>query len=62
MEWGKDEYSEDDHDSDEKKFKLPERLLGWLFMERAQIPLKERSGILNMTQGLKIDKLKKVMT
>ena len=30
-------------------------------MERSQIPLKEYSGILNMTQGLNIDKLKKVM-
>ena len=31
-------------------------------MERAQIPLKEHSGILNMTQGLNIDRLKKIMT
>ena len=30
-------------------------------MERSQIPLKEYSGILNMTQGLNIDKLKKIM-
>ena len=31
-------------------------------MERSQIPIKEYSGILNMTQGLNIDKLKKIMT
>ena len=31
-------------------------------MERAQKPLKEHSGILNMTQGLNIDNLKRVMT
>ena len=31
-------------------------------MERSQIPLKEYSGILNMTQGLNIDRLKKIMT
>ena len=30
--------------------------------KRAQIPLKEHSGILNMTQGLNIDNLKRVMT
>ena len=62
MEGGTDEYSDDDHGTDEARFKLPKRLRGWLFMERAQIPLKEHSGILNMTQGLNIDKLKKVMT
>ena len=43
------------------KFQRPKRLRGWLFMERSQIPLKEQSGILNMTQGLNIDKLKKIM-
>ena len=31
-------------------------------MERSQIPLKEHSGILNITQGLNIDRLKRVMT
>ena len=31
-------------------------------MERSQIPIKEYSGLLNMTQGLNIDKLKKIMT
>ena len=31
-------------------------------MERAHIPLTEHSGILNMTQGLNIDRLKKTMT
>ena len=31
-------------------------------MECSQIPIKEYSGILNMTQGLNIDKLKKIMT
>ena len=31
-------------------------------MDRSQIPIKEYSGILNMTQGLNIDKLKKIMT
>ena len=60
---GQDEWSsEDDPDPEIKKFKLPKRLRGWLFMERSQIPLKEHSGILNMTQGLNIDRLEKVMT
>ena len=62
MEGGKDEYSDDDQDPDHMKFKLPKRLRGWLFMGRAQIPPKEHSGILNTTQGLNIDNLKKVMT
>ena len=63
MEGGTDEYSEDEQGQpDRTKFKLPKRLRGWLFMERAQIPLKEHSGILNMTQGLNIDNLKRVMT
>ena len=76
MEGGQDEYSDDDwivagppapgqptpaHPTTPKKFQLPKRLRGWLFMERSQIPLKEHSGILNMTQGLNIDKLKKIM-
>ena len=63
MEGGHDEFSgdEDDPPLTRKKFQLPKRLRGWLFMERSQIPLKEYSGILNMTQGLNIDKLKKVM-
>ena len=62
MDGGQDEYSEDGQGPDHTKFKLPKRLRGWLFMERAQIPLKQHSGILNMTQGLNIDNLKKVMT
>ena len=63
MEGGQDEWSsEDDPDTEVKKFKLPKRLRGWLFMERSQIPLKEHSGILNMTHGLNIDRLKRVMT
>ena len=63
MDGGTDEYSEDGPGQpDRTKFKLPKRLRGWLFMERAQIPLKEHSGILNMTQGLNIDNLKRVMT
>ena len=41
---------------------MPKRLRGFLFLERAQIPLKEHSGILNITQGLNIDRLKRVMT
>ena len=57
-----DEFSGDEEDSPQKKFQLPKRLRGWLFMERSQIPLKERSGILNITQGLNIDRLKRVMT
>ena len=63
MEGGTDEYSEDEqYQPPGTKFKLPKRLRGWLFMERAQIPPKEHSGILNMTQGLNIDNLKRVMT
>ena len=56
-----DEFSgdEDDPPLTRKKFQLPKRLRGWLFMERSQIPLQEYSGILNMTQGLNIDKLKR---
>ena len=63
MEGGTDEHSDDDTraDASNKKFQLPKRLRGWLFMERAQNPLTEHSGILNMTGGLNIDKLKKVM-
>ena len=62
MEGGADEFSEDDTPPDPKKrkFQLPKRLRGWLFMERAQIPLKEHSEILNMTGGLNIDNLKMV--
>ena len=40
MEGGTDEYSEDEQGPDRTKFKLPKRLRGWLFMERAQVPLK----------------------
>ena len=51
MEGGAYEYSEDEPGQpDRTKFKLPKRLRGWLFMERARVPLKEHSGILNMTQ------------
>ena len=63
MEDGVDEWREDeDAQTGIQKFKLPKRLRGWLFMERAQITLKEHSGILNMTGGLHVDKLKNVMT
>ena len=62
MEGGADEYSEDEQGQEDRtKFKLTKRLRGWLFRERAQIPLKEHCGILNMTQGLNIDNLKRVM-
>ena len=51
MEGGQDEWSsEDEPDAEVRKFKLPKRRRGWLFMERSQIPLKEHSGILHMTQ------------
>ena len=51
MEGGADEYSSDEDPTQEpRKFKLPKRLRGWLCMERSQIPIKEYSGILNMTQ------------
>ena len=60
---GQDEFSDDDPSTPQKnRFKLPKRLRGWLFMERSQIPRKEHSGILHMTQGLNIDRLKRVMT
>ena len=49
-EGGKYEYSSDDDETEEKKFKLPKRLRGWLCMERSQIPLNEHSGILHQTQ------------
>ncbi len=58
---GEEEYSSDD-DSKARKFQLPKRLRGWHFLERAAIPLKEHSGILNQTGGMNIDKLKKVMS
>merc|ERR1712016_551856 len=55
MEGGADEYSSDEDPTQEpRKFKLPKRLRGWLFMERSQIPNNEHSGILNTTQGLNI--------
>ena len=57
---GKDDYSDDD-DPDTKRFRLPKRLRGWHFLERASTPLKEHSGILNQTGGMNIDRLKKVM-
>ena len=50
MDGDKEEYSSEDESTKNKKFQLPKRLRGWLFMERSQIPLKEHSGILNMTQ------------
>ena len=61
---GQDEYSYEGKTSNttSKKFQLPKRLCGLLFMGRSQITIKEHSGTLNMTQGLNIDKLKKVMT
>ena len=63
MEGGHDEWSSDeDPNPRNRKFKMPKRLRGFLFLERAQIPLKEHSGILNITQGLNIDRLKRVMT
>ena len=48
MEGGNDEFSGDDDGTGNpsnpppppKKFQLPKRLRGWLFMERSQIPLK----------------------
>ena len=62
---GEDEYSSDDVSLQvvpaKRKFQLPKRLRGWHFLERAGIPLKEHSGILNQTGGVNIDKLKKVM-
>ena len=58
---GEDEYSSDDG-GQKKKFQLPKRLLGWHFLNRASVPLKEHSGILNQTGGMNIDKLKKVMS
>ena len=63
---GQDEFSEDDQATPQatpqkSKFKLPKRLRGWHFLERASIPLREHSGILNQTGGMNIDKLKKVM-
>ena len=58
---GEDEYSSED-DSKTRKFQLPKRLRGWHFLERAAIPIKEHSGILNQTGGMNIDKLKKVMS
>ena len=60
---GHDEWSSDeDPNPNNRKFKMPKRLRGFLFLERAQIPSKEHSGILNITQGLNIDRLKRVMT
>ena len=61
MEGGHEEYSSDEETSEVKKFQLPKRLRGWLFLDRAAIPLKEYSGILNQTGGMNIDKLKTVM-
>ena len=61
MEGGQDEYSETDETSDVERFQLPKRLCGWLFLDRASIPIKEHSGMLNMTGGMNIDKLKQVM-
>ena len=40
MDGGNDEFSGEEGDSPQKKFQLPKRLRGWLFMERSQIPLK----------------------
>ena len=48
--------------SQRRKFQLPKRLRGWHFLDRAGIPLKEHSGVLNQTGGVNIDKLKKVMS
>ena len=59
---GAEEYSSDDGSSGSKKFQLPKRLRGWRFLEKASIPIKEHSGILNQTQGMNIDRLKKVMS
>ena len=59
---GKDEFSDDDPSFPQKEqFRLPKRVRGWHFLERASIPLKEQSGILNQAGGMNIDKLKKVM-
>ena len=64
MEGVQDEYSDEDTtpNTTSNKFQLPKGLCGWMFMATSQNPFKEHSGILSMTQGLNIDKLKKVMT
>ena len=65
-EGGEDEYSSEEEvklgDSRKRKSQLPKRLRGWLFLERAATPVRGHSGILNQTQGMHIDKMKRVMT
>ena len=43
------------------KSQLPKNLRGWLFLERAAIPGKECSGILDMHGAMLVVKLKKVV-
>ena len=57
MDDGQDEYSDEEGSTSSdtsKMFQLPKRLSGWLFLERGQIPVNERSGILNLTGGMHI--------
>ena len=39
-------------------FRLPKRLRGWFFLERANIPERDIPSLLNVSGGTYIDKLK----
>ena len=60
-----DEYSSDEDSIStitNKKFKLPKRLRGWFYMERANIPTKDQSQILLNSKSYNVDKIKAIMT
>ena len=67
MKNGEDEYSDDDGTILDKngktisKFKLPKRLRGWLFLERARIPPKDVPAILNQTKNTHVDRLQRIL-
>ena len=59
-----DEYSDDGVNPTRlnQRFKLPKKMRGWFFLERARIPKKEHLHILaNTGGGTNIDRLKSTM-
>ena len=44
------------------KNKLPKKLRGWFYLERANLPVKDQSQILLNAKSYNIDRIKEVMT
>jgi len=69
MTTGEDEYSSDEdqppltdkYGEEIPRFRLPKRLRGWLFLDRAHLPTKELPSIMNFSGNTNIDQLRKVI-